>query len=260
MGMSGFVFSQINDKLFKSTKSESIYAFLIFYACIVTAFVFFGSLILGHVPDQHSLTQQKHTSYTSTDVTCSSSICYERDSIDKSRLLEGHAVQVEDDDGPEKKMFLNIIIASLCLSLMIILGLGYVYLTNIESILVSLSTIEIPPDKIQHLRNLQISLFSVSNCVARIAFGTLSDLLQARADVHRLWFIWLSAFGFTVSLLSLILFTPDEDSLSLYTTLIATLYGIIFGIGPVIVSEMVPKVRQRLFVIFLFFFFYAYYL
>ncbi|KAG1151834.1 hypothetical protein G6F37_004213 [Rhizopus arrhizus] len=262
LGISGLLFSQINDKFFRSKDGDNTFGFLIFFGCTATFVTLLGSFILGPISDikhdhpsiRHPITQTKPVNYASTDASIhsfsTSSTWYEGDSIDSkpslsSNVMSGtNSIQIEDDAEMNISgcaVLLTPIGFSLCLSLLVILGLGYVYLTNIESILVSLSADGISSSEIQHLRNLHLSIFSVSNCLSRVLFGALSDLVRERAGIHRIWFIWFAAFSFMITMVSLTAFAPDGKGLLLYSIVIAVIYGTSFGIGPVIISELVIK-------------------
>ncbi|KAI9279644.1 major facilitator superfamily domain-containing protein [Sporodiniella umbellata] len=243
LGMSGFVFSQINDTFFSYNGGDSTYYFLVFYGCTTSAISFLGSFVLGDALESHPfLIYQKTTNYDSiSNITNIPNQSGEYLGCDSS-LLED-SIEIEDDCQPTSTGFWNLTGFSLCFSLLVLLGIGYVYLTNIEILLVSLSPSQTSLDEIRHLRNVHISVFSVSNCISRIAFGILSDILQIRAGVQRIWFFWFTALGLTVNLISLIHFVPDGNHLLIYTVVTAIFYGNAFGIAPVIVSEMVPQVN-----------------
>ncbi|KAG1444093.1 hypothetical protein G6F56_010434 [Rhizopus delemar] len=240
LGISGLVFTQLNDRLFKSKTEQDIstFQFLIFFGCTTALITLFASFILG--PIRFGLLN------TSSDNTASvSNSSSTREELDP--LLSKNAVEIEEDEINVygSAVFLDPIGLSLCLSLVVLLGLGYVYLANIGSLITSLSMDEMNLSEAQHLRNLHISIFSVSNCLTRASLGTLSDLLQKRAGVHRIWFIWSGALGLFFASLSLVTFVSDENDLLVYSVWVAIPYGIAFGIAPAIISEFGTKSFAR---------------
>ncbi|KAG1054352.1 hypothetical protein G6F43_003642 [Rhizopus delemar] len=263
LGISGLVFSQINDKFFKSNSEEleqdnSTFRFLLFFGCTTACITLFASFILGPIdhPKLPSIKQpilNKDTpNYAATTnglysiSTCSTR--HEEESSDTDVFFENDtissSVQIEDEDEVNQSglaVLLDPIGSSLFLSLLVILGFGYVYLTNIETLLISLSKNTMALSEIQHLRNLHISTFSVSNCMTRAVFGTLSDLLQRKTGMHRLWFVWFGALGLLLSVTPLIMTASNADDLLSYSLLIAIPYGIAFGIAPAIISEFGTK-------------------
>jgi hypothetical protein len=266
LGISGLVFSQINDKFFKSNSKDleqdsSTFRFLLFFGCTTACITLFASFILGpiHHPKPPSIKQpilNKDTAnYAATTnglyriSTCSTQ--HEEESSDTDVFFENDtissSVQIEDEDEINQSglaVLLDPVGSSLFLSLLVILGFGYVYLTNIETLLISLSKNTMTLSETQHLRNLHISTFSVSNCMTRAVFGTLSDILQRRTGMHRLWFIWFGALGLLLSVTPLIISVSNADDLLSYSLLIAIPYGIAFGIAPAIISEFGTKVKR----------------
>ncbi|CAO3674351.1 unnamed protein product [Rhizopus stolonifer] len=241
LGISGLVFTQLNDRLFKSKTEQdtSTFQFLIFFGCTTALITLFASFILG--PIRFGLL---NTSSDSTASISNSSSSSTRGELDP--LLSKNVVEIEEDEMNVygSAVFLDPVGLSLCLSLVVLLGLGYVYLANIGNLITSLSMDEMNLSEAQHLRNLHISIFSVSNCLTRASLGTLSDLLQRRAGVHRIWFIWSGTLGLFFASLSLATFVSDENDLLVYSVWIAIPYGIAFGIAPAIISEFGTKVKS----------------
>ncbi|CEG83602.1 hypothetical protein RMATCC62417_17493 [Rhizopus microsporus] len=271
LGISGLVFSQINDKLFKPKGDQdghdnSTFEFLIFFGCTAAAVTFLGSFILGPIEhtkhklslmEQQPLVASNSANYASTAGSVysfsTSSTQYEEEAQDakgapsKNVINYPKNIQIEDEEINLSGLivFLDPIGFSLCLSLLIILGLGYVYLTNIGGLLISLSADRLTPNEAQHLRNLHISVFSVSNCVSRAVFGTLSDIFQRRIGIHRMWFIWFAAVGLMTSMVSLPISVSSDKDLMAYSVAIAIVYGIVFAIAPAIISEFGIKTFAR---------------
>ena len=277
LGISGLVFSQINDLYFKTDGSkDSTFDFLLFLGTVVAIVSFAGSFILGPL-DRHevvdlsadliqqddlvtqNLGHHKHASSISSFST--SSTQYEAEELDEERPLLSKNVIVSADNIKAIKKMNNIVeieeepnisgIAffsdpvgySLALALLIILGVGYVYLANIGQLLISLSPTGTSAGEAQHLRNMHVSIFSIANCGSRAVFGTLSDILQRRAGVHRLWFFWSAAIGLMISMIYMVTVVSTADQLISCTIMTAIVYGITFGIAPATISEFGTKVN-----------------
>lgn len=279
LGISGLVFSQINDKFFKSQHDDnSTFDFLIFVGTCVAIIAFLGSFILGPIDDTsadliqqqddlvtHNLNNHNYTSSISSFST--SSTRFEEE--DESRpLLSKNVIVSADNLSAIKKIaqqqqtiefeeevnisgkafFCDPVGFALSVALLVILGLGYVYLANIGQLLVSLSPPNTSRSDAQHLRNLHVSIFSIANCGSRAVFGTLSDVLQRRAGIHRLWFFWSAAVGLVIAMTFLITSVSTPDELVSCTIMTAIVYGIAFGVAPATISEFGTKVSFCLFV------------
>ncbi|CAO3609731.1 unnamed protein product [Mucor hiemalis] len=279
LGISGLVFSQINDKFFKSQHDDnSTFDFLIFVGTCVAIIAFLGSFILGPIDDTsadliqqqddlvtHNLNNHNYTSSISSFST--SSTRFEEE--DESRpLLSKNVIVSADNLSAIKKIaqqqqtiefeeevnisgkafFCDPVGFALSVALLVILGLGYVYLANIGQLLVSLSPPNTSRSDAQHLRNLHVSIFSIANCGSRAVFGTLSDVLQRRAGIHRLWFFWGAAVGLVIAMTFLITSVSTPDELVSCTIMTAIVYGIAFGVAPATISEFGTKVSFCLFV------------
>lgn len=279
LGISGLVFSQINDRYFKSKADDSsTFHFLIFVGVIVSITVFLGSFVLGpihseetvdlsvdlvHKKDDLIAQNLNHHSYTQSISSFSTSSTQFEEDEEYRPLLSKNAIVVSADNITHMKKQMNVqeeptisgmaffsdpVGFALALSLLVILGLGYVYLANIGQLLVSLSPTDLSIGEAQHLRNFHVSVFSIANCGSRAIFGTLSDVLR-RAGVHRLWFFWAAAAGLMISMGVLITFVSTADDLILCTIMTAIVYGIAFGVAPATISEFGQKVYISLLLI-----------
>ncbi|KAI8992048.1 major facilitator superfamily domain-containing protein [Mycotypha africana] len=141
--------------------------------------------------------------------------------------------------------FSNPIGLSLAVAMLVILGMGYVYLTNLGQLVLSLSSADLSLGQAQHLRNLHVSIFSLANCASRAIFGTLSDIFQRKAGIHRLWFFWVASVGLMISMVLLTTCVSTPNDLILPTISIAVMYGIAFGVAPATVSEFGTKTFAR---------------
>lgn len=285
LGISGLVYSQINDKYFKSQtdkteEDNSTFNFLLFLGACVATTSFIGSFILGPIHKeekidtshdliqqqddivQHNLNNNKYTQSISSFST-SSTRFEEEEEEDESRPLlsknvivsadnimaikkaqqQQQIIEIEEESNISGVAFFSDSVGfSLSIALLVILGLGYVYLANIGQLLLSLSPKDTSPSEAQHLRNLHVSIFSIANCGSRAVFGTLSDVLKRRAGVHRLWFFWSAAVGLVISMTFLITSVHTPDELISCTIMTAIVYGIAFGVAPATISEFGTRV------------------
>ncbi|KAI8093467.1 major facilitator superfamily domain-containing protein [Halteromyces radiatus] len=131
-------------------------------------------------------------------------------------------------------LFTHPVSLTLFVALFVVLGIGYVYLASIGQILLSLTDDNENP---QHVRNIHVSLFSISNCTARAVFGTLSDILKNRYGIHRLWVYWMGIVGLILSQLYLVTLVSSSDTLIPCTVTMALVYGLAFGIAPAAAAE-----------------------
>ncbi|KAI8979924.1 major facilitator superfamily domain-containing protein [Pilobolus umbonatus] len=282
LGISGLVFSQVNDYFFKTTTSvndedDSVYNFLIFMGCTSAAISCIGAFILGPLKEDIQTTESKLSPTQQEEYTrslipdylssnqsissfSSSSTRFEQDDERRPLLKNNinasgkHAAEFDDssdcifDEESERNIsgiafFTDPIGLASFISLLIMLGIGYVYLANIGEILLSLSD-DLAKTEAQHIRNTHISLFSIANCLSRALFGTLSDVLQKRTGVHRLWFFWFAALSLISTLIYLVTSVASVAELIPCTIMTAVAYGILFGVAPAIISEFGTKVRD----------------
>jgi hypothetical protein len=276
LGISGLVFSQINDRYFKSVDESSTFYYLIFIGTCVFLVAFFGSFILGPIHEEEiivvstDLIQQQddivahnlkknYTQSISSFSTSSTQINDEEEHDESRPLLSKNVITSADNILLNKKQqqqvdieeetnisgiafFTDPVGLALSIALLVILGIGYVYLANIGQLLLSLSLPDTTMSEAQHTRNVHVSIFSIANCASRAVFGTLSDILQKRAGVHRLWFFWFAAVGLVISMTWLITSISTPDQLISCTVMTAIVYGIAFGVAPATISEFGTKV------------------
>lgn len=281
LGMSGLVFAQINDQFFKSR--ESTFEYLLFIGTCTALIAFFGSFILGPLnssevidvssdlsPEQQRQQQddiisqnlKNHNYYSQSISSFSTSSTQigeeEEEENDESRPLLSKKLIVSADNIVKQQVveeveepeisgiafFSDPVGFALSIALLVILGLGYVYLANIGQLLHALSSPTTSASEAQHLRNLHVSIFSLANCASRAGFGTLSDILQKKLGLHRLWFFWFAALGLVIGMTQL-LFISTATQLIPCTVMIAIVYGITFGIAPATISEFGTKAFAR---------------
>jgi MFS family permease len=117
----------------------------------------------------------------------------------------------------------------------------YIYLAEIGQILASLPEEE--GSTAQHLRNYNVSVYSLFNFASRIVFGSLSDSLKLRFGVQRIWFMFVACIVLAATLFYGVYYVNSPHDLLPCTMLVATTYGIGFGIGPAITSEFGIEVK-----------------
>ncbi|CEP14023.1 hypothetical protein [Parasitella parasitica] len=295
LGISGLIFSQINDHFFKSQsksheEDNSTFDFLIFVGSCIFILTLLGSFVLGPIDTSekisipNDLVQQQqqqqeqqqqqdslnYCTYTQSISSFSTSSTRYEEEVDETQgeerpLLSKNVIASADNISLIKKMahqhvdvrieeepsisgiafFTDPVGFSLAFALLVILGLGYVYLANLGQLVLSLSPADISLGDAQHVRNVHVSIFSFANCGARAVFGTLSDILQRRAGVHRLWFFWCAAIGLVISMTYLITSVSTAPELIPCTIMTAIVYGIAFGCAPAIISEFGTKAFAR---------------
>jgi MFS family permease len=135
---------------------------------------------------------------------------------------------------------------SLVVALLVMTGLGYVYLANLGQLLTSLLHNRVSFNDAQHIRNFHVALFSSVNCGSRILFGALSDIFHRKAGIHRLWFLWAGSIGLVITMVYLVTSVSTADMLIPCTAVVAGIYGMVFGLSPTIVTEFGDKVRIKI--------------
>ncbi|KAG0175493.1 hypothetical protein DFQ28_000085 [Apophysomyces sp. BC1034] len=224
IGVCGVVFSQINEHFFKETDGDNVAGFILFWGTAMLIGLFAGSFVLGPIEPEN---EKEITGIEETPL-----------------LIEEHipVTQPKDYEITGKALLTDPFAIALFCTLFMTLGLGYVYLTSIGQLLLSLPA---TPASAQHLRNVHVSLFSAVNCSARALFGLISDVLKRRYGIHRIWMLWLAAAVMLLSLLYLVIAVSTAEALIPATIMIATVYGLAFGVTPAAISEFGRKVFAR---------------
>lgn len=116
------------------------------------------------------------------------------------------------------------------------------WINNVGTNLIALLRFEylpesFPPAEYVKLQAFNVSLLSIMNCVGRIFAGLTSDYMQRRHGVQRSIYLVLSSALFVVSC-CLVVFNHSSANTAWCTSLLGFSYGCLFGIGPVITSEM----------------------
>ncbi|CAO3624781.1 unnamed protein product [Cunninghamella echinulata] len=262
----GLMFEEDNDD-----DDENVYEFLIFLA-VVTAFgMFISSFILGPIPYDHDKKNNDEEVYIYSpdmdmmidDDACSSNpTLVDDEDEDDTPLLANNIIQKpanyatyndqhQDEDNDEEPaqpvsglaLLVHPIGFTMFVALFVVLGVGYVYLASIGQILMSLpSVVGANP---QHIRNTHVSIFSISNCISRAGFGTLSDTLKNRFGLHRLFVFYFGVCGLILAQLYLVMYVDTNTALIPCTIGMAIVYGIAFGIAPAATAEFGTEVFAR---------------
>ncbi|CAO3644906.1 unnamed protein product [Cunninghamella blakesleeana] len=257
---------------------ENTYEFLMFLAIVTSIGMFLPSFILGPIPyTDHTHEGKKNNndeeviiyshenldSYIDDDA-CSSNPTLVDDEDDdeiNAPLLANNIIQkptnyatyddahptVEEEEPNQPISGLALLTHpigfTMFIALFVVLGVGYVYLASIGQILMSLPSVL--GSNPQHIRNTHVSIFSISNCLSRAGFGTLSDTLKNKFGIHRLFVFYFGVCGLILSQIYLITFVHDNVSLIPCTVSMAIVYGIAFGISPAATAEFGTDVFAR---------------
>ena len=225
LGLCGVVFSQVNDHFFSNhDDDEGAYGLLLFMSIAMAGGMALGAFVLGPLGP--------------TDIP---PIKTAKDDEEQPLLN-----RQEPKELSSLEFFLNPSGFALFTALFIVLGLGYVYLASIGQILLALPAAGTASP--QHLRNVHVSVFSLANCSARAAFGTLSDVLKRKFGIHRLWIFVGATVGLLGSMTYLITSVSTAEELLPCTIAMAVMYGTVFGVAPAATTEFGTEVLlSRLF-------------
>ncbi|KAL0092274.1 major facilitator superfamily domain-containing protein [Phycomyces blakesleeanus] len=239
IGLSGLVFSQINDHYFKSSNSDGpddgTYYFLLFLSVVMASGIMLGSYSLGPLRTDKEINDEYVPIETEEPITGAS-----LPNLEEARPL--FSTKQKDISGID--LLYHPVSLTLFFALFVILGIGYVYLASIGQLLSSLTTSSSDHDS-QHLRNFHISIFSLANCASRAVFGTLSDIGKTRFGIHRLWIFWLALIWLLFGVVYLVTVVNTVGGLTVCTVIVAIVYGIGFGVAPAVTAEFGAKVFAR---------------
>ncbi|KAI7903967.1 major facilitator superfamily domain-containing protein [Cokeromyces recurvatus] len=274
LGISGLVFSQLNDRFFKSNHKEdnTTFNFLIFVGSCTFIVNIFGSFILDSLKQEEKRRVEQQQPQEDNDLTyytqsirsfSTSSTRFVEDDMNEERPLLSKNVILsvdtissidikniryqheEETEISGIAFFMDPVGFSLASALLVILGLGYVYFANLGQLLTSVSPKDISFSEAQHLRNTHVSIFSIANCLSRALFGALSDLFKKKVGIHRIWFFWTASIGLMISMIFLISSVSNSNELILCTVMTAIVYGITFGVAPATITEFGTKTFAR---------------
>lgn len=232
LGLCGVVFSQIDDVFFpeETDMDDQTYGFLMFMSIAMAGGMIVGSFFLGPLTPVDTPSSERSTRHSSA-----------QDVEERQPLLT--VAMVEEPHISGLGLFADPVGFALFSVLFIVLGLGYVYLAGIGQILMSLASPH--TGNPQHLRNMHVSVFSLSNCAARALLGTASDILKQRFGIHRLWIFLGACIGLLLSLVYLVTTVSVQEALMPCTVMVAIAYGTVFGVAPSATSEFGTEVFAR---------------
>ncbi|BFZ54121.1 GTP-binding protein rbg1 [Savitreella phatthalungensis] len=263
-GLSAFVFSRINHGLFIGNTPAFLQTLA--FACGISLIA--CSLVVGVYPPSGKVDEQRPFSHQSTG---SADRRGRRKSDDddvaeRSSLLSRDDSDTYRDDAGDNEASLGIrqvrsggstpvptveltgipLMQNWDFQLMITVvallsGSGLMYINNVSNTLVALSRAESPASEDtmhpEALQQLNVSVLSIFNCAGRIFAGIVSDIVKARFGIQRSIFLVFSAILF-VLLAAGIYTNTSSHAVVLYTSLMGFGYGQLFGIAPVLTSEL----------------------
>ncbi|ORY86094.1 major facilitator superfamily domain-containing protein [Protomyces lactucae-debilis] len=121
-------------------------------------------------------------------------------------------------------------------------GCGLMWINNIGNNLVALyraevnSLAEMDPVVLERLQAANVSVLSLFNCAGRIFGGVVSDVAKTRIRLQRSAFLLGSAVIFVLVSVSAY-HNTSSSNLIYYTSALASAYGTMFGVGPVLTLE-----------------------
>ena len=260
LGLCGVVFSQVNDHFFSSRDDdgEGTYGLLLFMSIVMAGVMAIGAFVLGPLapptdipPNKNLQDDEEHRRLLQDDQATynSGSTRYflnddddDADTaVDQESIISAKSDTSNGQELSSLEFFLHPAGFALFVALFVVLGLGYVYLASVGQILLSLpGNGSASP---QHLRNIHVSIFSLANCAARAAFGTLSDILKRHWGIHRLWVFVGATIGILFNMIYLITFVTTADDLLPVTVAMAVVYGTVFGVAPAATTEFGTQVK-----------------
>lgn len=116
------------------------------------------------------------------------------------------------------------------------------WINNVGTNLIALVRAEYLPEPfpttaLEKLQAFNVSLLSLMNCVGRIFAGLTSDYILHRYGIPRTIYLVISSTFFTISCCFVVL-NHSSVNITYCTSLLGFSYGCLFGISPVITSEM----------------------
>ncbi|KAI8992522.1 major facilitator superfamily domain-containing protein [Pilobolus umbonatus] len=246
LSLCGVFYSQINDIWFnkETTKtpfdSDNTYHFLIFMSASMSIGIFMGSFFLGKITDNYQPLSSNSEQLMGDGSDRDNSYDLNVLSVEDELLYKDQEDEDQETSLSGIKFIKHPIGFSLFSTMFIVIGIGYAYIANIGHMLSSLSD---NPSK--HLLNFHITLFGLSNCVSRIIFSVLSDVLNNVFGVHRLWIFVLAIISLLISLYYLTVHVSAVEDLLPCTVVISSIYGMIFGVAPIVVTEFGAELFAR---------------
>ncbi|CAB4443850.1 unnamed protein product [Rhizophagus irregularis] len=237
----------------KSYRGIAFGASMALFAITTGVFIFIGSIFLVRVPQEES-----HEEITSPNEENSSTSSASLNNEERTPLLSRH----EESDVRGRELFQNIDAMILGLTLLLIGGVGLMYMNNVGAIVKSLYlststhpllideeyfSSSLPSDhdlnKIQEYQNFHVTLLSLFSCSGRISVGLMSDLSKNMYNLRRLWFLLAASLYILIGQILAGFMIKDLNHLWISSTFIGFGYGHLFGISPTITNEWFGKIQ-----------------
>ncbi|CAB4390804.1 unnamed protein product [Rhizophagus irregularis] len=237
----------------KSYRGIAFGASMALFAITTGVFIFIGSIFLVRVPQEES-----HEEIISPSEENSSTSSASLNNEERTPLLSRH----EESDVRGRELFQNIDAMILGLTLLLIGGVGLMYMNNVGAIVKSLYlststhpllideeyfSSSLPSDhdlnKIQEYQNFHVTLLSLFSCSGRISVGLMSDLSKNMYNVRRLWFLLAASLYILIGQILAGFIIKDLNHLWISSTFIGFGYGHLFGISPTITNEWFGKIQ-----------------
>lgn len=239
-GLSAFVFSRLSHGLFAGKTAE----FLLTLALACGISLTLCSVVVGIYPPPTHLSQRRAARRKSSGSTERETLLDRDDDVSDDeveapvRATHRHGQTAQDLTGLAliKNYDFQLMISIIAL----LSGCGLMYINNVSNTLVALLRYETGLDDraaLEVLQQLNVSVLSIFNCLGRIWAGVVSDLAKQRFGIQRSAFLLASAVIFLV-LNVCILANRSSGSVVFFTALMGFAYGEMFGIAPVLTSEL----------------------
>lgn len=247
-GLTAFVFSQINSFFFKG----DTFHFLLFIAITTGIFMFIGSMFLVRFP------QESYEEIVSPNDENPSTLITSLNHEERTPLLSRH----EEPNIRGRELFQNIDAMLLGLAMLLIGGVGLMYMNNVGAIIktlfLSTSTYpllineeyfssSLPSDdalkKIQEYQNFHVTLLSLTSCFGRIFVGLMSDLSKNMYNLKRLWFLLCASLYIFIGQILAGFIIKNLNHLWISSIFIGFGYGHLFGISPTITNEWFGRIH-----------------
>ncbi|KAI9296457.1 MFS general substrate transporter [Neoconidiobolus thromboides FSU 785] len=128
----------------------------------------------------------------------------------------------------------------LFISILFIGGSGLMYINNVGSMLHTLEVVE-KIDNLPQLQALNVSVFSILNCLSRLLFATSSDYLAYHFKVKRTYFLLSSAIILAIS--QLISGYAGIHQIVICSSIMGIGYGFMFAVAPTLTSVWFGTIR-----------------
>lgn len=254
-GLSAFVFSRISYMFFPGKTG----AFLLVLSLSCGLSMFLSSFFIGVYGNQTTSYRDEYRQVGSTQrpLDSETGTLLPDDCSDRTTEDELQAEVIAEVTGTDllknRDFILMIVTIALCKNkkseekkkktdFYLVSGSGLMYINNLGNNLTALFRAEhllesLPQVQLEELQALNVSLVSIFNCTGRIFAGLTSDQLKHRFGLQRSAFLLLSGILFILGSIAIYLNTSSAQ-LAYYTSFLGFAYGNMFGIAPVLCSEL----------------------